>query len=84
MKRVFYYAELDLTVSLVDGKMDILQSFSENDVQALSLMLHSTVTDFLLLRAVYIKETIESLERIHQAGQQHVPDKNGGKDADSI
>lgn len=78
MKRVFYYAELDLTVSLVDGKMDILQGFSENDVQALSLLLHSTVTDFLLLRAVYIKETIESLERIQQARPKDKDEGFGG------
>ena len=77
MKKVFYYAALDLTVVLVDGEQDFLDTLSANESQVLQNLVWLTISGFLTTRALYLKETVESLERIEQAGKRDT-DKDGG------
>lgn len=70
MKKACYYAALDLTVTLVDGKDDFLKTLSENEFMVLHNSLWLTISGFLTARALYLKETVESLERIEQAGHK--------------
>ena len=77
MKKVFYYAALDLTVVLVDGQEDFLSTLSSNESVVLQNSIWSTVSNFLTARALYMKDTVESLERIEKAGK-HDNDIVGG------
>jgi len=78
MKKVFYYAALDLTVVLVDGKEDFLSTLSANESMVLQNSLWSTISNFLTARALYMKDTVESLERIEQAGKHDTDIVGGG------
>jgi len=78
MKRSFYYAELDLTVILEEGSPGILMDFSQYDDQALSILVHSAITDFLLLRAVFSADATEYAKRIEQARPKDTDIIGGG------
>lgn len=78
MKRSFYYAELDMTVDVVDGQDDLLSTFSVYDVQALSLLLHSAITDFLLLRTLFSADAAEFAKRLDQASPKDTDTVGGG------
>jgi len=71
MKRAFYYASLDLTVTLVDGHDDFLKTLSNGEILALQNVLWLSISSFLTTRALYLKDTVESLERIEQASTKH-------------
>jgi len=70
MKQTFYYAALDLTVVLESGHDGFLKTLSENELLILQNNLWMTITGFLTTRALYLKDTVESLERIEQARKQ--------------
>jgi len=78
MKKVCYYAALDLTLTLEGGGEDFLKTLSENELQVLHNYLWLTISGFLTARALYLKETVESLERIEQVGKHDTGKAGGG------
>lgn len=78
MKKAFYYAALDLTVVLVDGREDFLNNLTVNESQILQNLIWMTISGFLTTRALYLKDTVESLERIEQAGKHDTGSPKGG------
>jgi len=78
MKRLFYYAALDLTLVLVDGHDDFLKTLTVNECQVLQNNLWMTISGFLTARALYLKDTVESLEKIEQAGKRDNDVSKGG------
>ena len=78
MKRTFYYAELDLTVDIVDGKDDLLKTFSTYEVQALSMMFHSVIADFMVIRALFSADAAEYAKRLENCRPKHTDTENGG------
>ena len=78
MKRSFYYAEIDMTVDVVDGQDDLLSTFSTYDVQALSLLLHSAITDFLLVRTLLTVDAAEYVKRLDEMSKIDKDKDKGG------
>ena len=78
MKKVFYYADLDLTVVLVDGRDDFLNSLTVNESLGLQSLIWLTISGFLTTRALYLQDTVKALEKIEQAGKHN----NGNPDGE--
>ena len=78
MKKDFYYAALDLTLSLIEGNTDILKCLTDNEFQVLQNNLWMTISGFLTARACYLKDTVEALERIKSVGKKDSDIAKGG------
>jgi len=78
MKRSFYYAELDLTVELTDNKDDFLHTCHKNELQLLSIQIHSVISNFLIGRSLYAAPLINKEEKPESQEDYQSFYKDGG------
>ena len=78
MENTFYYADLDLTVTLKEGNTLILKCLTPNESLSLSNQLYLAISGFLTNRALYMADTVETLERITNAGKKDSDITKGG------
>lgn len=74
----FYYADLQVGVTFKSDKPDVFAELTDNEVLALQQIVYLSLNTFLLTRTLYLKECIESLERIEQAGKKDTNRQDGG------
>ena len=56
MRRVFYYADLELRASVAQDRIGWIDSLTHNEILLLSQQLYLTITTFLNTRALYLAD----------------------------
>jgi len=78
MKYEFYFADIKLSVVLEAEAEDIFAKLTDNEYLSLQQVVYHGLLTFLNVRTLFLVDSVESLERIKQAGKHDNDNPDGG------
>ena len=78
MKRSFYYAGLDWTVTIEDKRSGILKALSDNEVHILQILLWHSCNAFFTCRTLCVLDAVEYAKRIKNCRPKDTDIVGGG------
>lgn len=78
MKRHFYYADLDWTVTIEDERSGVLETLSDNEGQILQQLLWHSCNAFFTCRALWVLDAVEFTKRIERTRCKDKTEQDGG------
>jgi len=78
MTQEFYYADLDLKVTVSEETPAILEGLTQGETLTLNQILYLALTTFLHTRAMIVAETIELAKKLAEDCKRKKAEEDGG------